>query len=163
MPTQQPGGICEVQLVLRVVRCLQALLLMAHIAQFALRLIGPCATAQQLQLQSASTNRTDRAEISVMTLSETSDRSSRSVGCFDEPRACIKQLRRQATKTIELQPGVAWFEMKHQLPTPLAKSFTTCINASPYRASLACPTPLTSPNSSTLLGRRFKISSSVLS
>lgn len=47
---------------------LQALLLIAHIAQLALRLIGETAKAQQLELQLMSTGRKDRAEISVMTL-----------------------------------------------------------------------------------------------
>jgi hypothetical protein len=47
---------------------LQALLLIAHIAQLALRLIGEAAKAQQLELRLMSTGRKDRAEISVITL-----------------------------------------------------------------------------------------------
>jgi hypothetical protein len=47
---------------------LQALLLIAHIAQLALRLIGEAAKAQQLELQLMSTGRKHRPEISVMTL-----------------------------------------------------------------------------------------------
>lgn len=47
---------------------LQALLLIAHIAQLALRLIGEAARSRQLELRLMSTGRTDRAEISVMTL-----------------------------------------------------------------------------------------------
>jgi hypothetical protein len=47
---------------------LQALLLIAHVASLAKRLIGEAAKAQNLQLQLMSTARKDRAEISVMTL-----------------------------------------------------------------------------------------------
>lgn len=47
---------------------LEALLLVAHIAQLALRLIGEAAKAQQLELQLMSTGRKHRPEISVMTL-----------------------------------------------------------------------------------------------
>ena len=47
---------------------LQTLLLIAHIAQIALRLIGEAAKARQLELRLMSTGRKDRAEISVMTL-----------------------------------------------------------------------------------------------
>lgn len=49
---------------------LQALLLIAHIAQFALRLIGEAAKARQLELRLMSTGRKNRAEISVMTLAK---------------------------------------------------------------------------------------------
>lgn len=86
---------------------LQALLLMAHIAQFALRLIGLCAKAQQLQLQLTSTNRTDRAEISVMTLARRVIDHPTLLAALKNPWACIKELRRQATNAIELQLGVA--------------------------------------------------------
>jgi hypothetical protein len=47
---------------------LEALLLIAHIAQLALRLIGEAAKAQQLELQLMSTGRKNRPEISTMTL-----------------------------------------------------------------------------------------------
>ena len=50
------------------IKRLQALLLIAHIAQLVLRLIGEAAKAQQLELQLMSTGRKDRAEISAMTL-----------------------------------------------------------------------------------------------
>ena len=86
---------------------LQALLLMAHIAQFALRLIGLCAKAQQLPLQLTSTNRTDRAEISVMTLARRVIDHPTLLAALKNPWACIKELRRQATNAIELQLGVA--------------------------------------------------------
>ncbi|MDO8813597.1 MAG: hypothetical protein Q7J38_16440 [Gallionella sp.] len=86
---------------------LQALLLMAHIAQFALRLIGLCAKAQQLQLQLTSTNRADRAEISVMTLARRVIDHPTLLATLKNPWACIKELRRQATNAIELQLGVA--------------------------------------------------------
>jgi hypothetical protein len=47
---------------------LQALLLIRHIAQMAKRLIGEAAKGAQLHLQLMSTNRKDRAELSVMML-----------------------------------------------------------------------------------------------
>ncbi len=47
---------------------LQALLLLSHIAQMALRLIGEAAKAQQLERQLTCTGRKCRTEISVMTL-----------------------------------------------------------------------------------------------
>ena len=49
-------------------RRLQALLLIAHIAQLAKRLIGEAAKAQQLELQLMSNNTKSRSTISVMTL-----------------------------------------------------------------------------------------------
>jgi len=49
-------------------RRLQALLLIAHIAQLVLRLIGEAGKARQLELRLMNTGRKDRAEISVMTL-----------------------------------------------------------------------------------------------
>ncbi len=54
----------------RVGQRLQVLLLIAHIAELTKRLIGEAAKAQQMQLQLMCTNRTDRAEISVMTLAK---------------------------------------------------------------------------------------------
>jgi Transposase DDE domain len=47
---------------------LQALLLIGHLALLVLRLIGEAAKAQQMQLRLMSTHRTDRAELSVITL-----------------------------------------------------------------------------------------------
>lgn len=49
---------------------LQALLLIGHIAHMAKRLIGEAAKSAQLHLQSMSTNRKDRAELSVMMLAK---------------------------------------------------------------------------------------------
>jgi len=49
-------------------RRLQGLLLIAHVAQLVLRLIGEAAKAQQFERQLMSTGRRGRAEISVMTL-----------------------------------------------------------------------------------------------
>lgn len=49
---------------------LQVLLLIGHIAQMAKRLIGEAARAAQLHLQLMSTNRRDRAELSVMMLAK---------------------------------------------------------------------------------------------
>jgi hypothetical protein len=49
---------------------LQALLLIGHIAQMAKRLIGEAAKSAQLHLQLMSTNRKDRAELSVMMLAK---------------------------------------------------------------------------------------------
>lgn len=47
---------------------LEMLLLIAHLASFAQRLIGECAKQQQLELQFMSTRRTGRREISTLTL-----------------------------------------------------------------------------------------------
>ena len=47
---------------------LQILLLIAHLANFVQRLIGEDAKARQLQLQFSPTNRTSRAQISVLAL-----------------------------------------------------------------------------------------------
>ncbi|MFO7541642.1 MAG: transposase, partial [Thiobacillus sp.] len=49
---------------------LQALLLIGHIAHMAKRLIGEAAKSAQLHLQLMSTNRKDRAELSVMMLAK---------------------------------------------------------------------------------------------
>jgi hypothetical protein len=49
---------------------LQALLLIGHIAQMAKRLIGEAAKGAQLHLQLMSTNRKERAELSVMMLAK---------------------------------------------------------------------------------------------
>lgn len=51
----------------------------------------------------------------------------------------------------------------NQLPASFSMSCTTRKNASPYFASLACPTPLICAIWSRPEGRRFKISSKVLS
>ncbi len=47
---------------------LEMLLLIAHLASFAQRLIGECAKQRQLELQFMSTRRSDRREISTLTL-----------------------------------------------------------------------------------------------
>lgn len=47
---------------------LETLLLIAHLASLAQRLIGECAKQHQHELQFMATRRTDRAEISVLTL-----------------------------------------------------------------------------------------------
>lgn len=49
---------------------LQMLLLIAHLASFVQRLIGEDAKARQLELQFSPTNRTSRAQISVLTLAQ---------------------------------------------------------------------------------------------
>lgn len=46
----------------------EMLLLLAHLASFVQRLIGESAKAQQLELAFTATRRTDRQEISVLTL-----------------------------------------------------------------------------------------------
>ncbi|MEK7352764.1 MAG: IS4 family transposase [Nitrospirota bacterium] len=86
---------------------LQALLLVAHIAQFALRLVGLCAKAQQLHLQLMSTNRTSRAEISVMTLARRVIDNPKLLASLSNPWAGIKELRRQAYDAIALQLNTA--------------------------------------------------------
>jgi Transposase DDE domain len=86
---------------------LQALLLMAHVAQFALRLIGLCADAHQLKWQLMSTNRTCRAEISVMTLARRVIDSPALLATLKNPWASIEELRRQAADAIGSQLNVA--------------------------------------------------------
>src|SRR5258707_3879082 len=79
---------------------LQALLLIAHIAQLVLRLIGEAAKAQQIELQLMSTGRKDRAEISVMTLARRilSDAALRRR--LVDPWCYLQTLRKQVANAV---------------------------------------------------------------
>jgi hypothetical protein len=74
---------------------LQALLLIAHVAAMAKRLIGEAAKAHNLQLQLMSTNRKDRPEISVMTLATRLIAQPVMLRTLEDPIAQLQQLRRQ--------------------------------------------------------------------
>jgi Transposase DDE domain len=81
---------------------LQALLLIAHIAQLAKRLIGETAKAHQMQLELVSNNTKRRATMSVMTL------ATRVIACaallrkIPEVWSAWQTLRRQASEAIDL-------------------------------------------------------------
>ena len=79
---------------------LQALLLIAHIAQLAKRLIGEAAKAQQLELQLMSNNTRNRATISVMTLATRVIERPELLREIDDPWVHLQTLRRQATAAI---------------------------------------------------------------
>jgi hypothetical protein len=79
---------------------LQALLLIAHIAQLALRLIGEAAKAQQLELRLRSTGRTSRAEISIMTLARRLVENSALLRQIADPWQHLLTLRQQVTNAI---------------------------------------------------------------
>lgn len=76
---------------------LQALLLIAHVAALAKRLIGEAAQAHNLQLQLMSTNRKDRSEISVMTLATRVIAQPMLLRSLNDPWLQLQQLRRQVT------------------------------------------------------------------
>jgi hypothetical protein len=80
---------------------LQALLLIAHIAQLALRLIGEAAKAQQLELQLVSTGRRNRAEISIMTLARRLVANPALLRQLTDPWRHLRALRRQVTHAID--------------------------------------------------------------
>lgn len=80
---------------------LQALLLIAQIAELAKRLIGEAAKAQQLELQLTSNNIRNRATISVMTLAARVIANPRLLAKIRNAWPHIKTLRRQATNAIE--------------------------------------------------------------
>lgn len=79
---------------------LQALLLIAHIAQLALRLIGEAAKARQLELQLCSTGRKNRAEISVMTLARRLIASPALLRQIGDPWRHLLTLRKQVANAI---------------------------------------------------------------
>ena len=79
---------------------LQTLLLIAHIAQLALRLIGEAAKARQLELQFMSTGRKDRAEISVMTLARRLIASPALLRQLGDPWRHLLTLREQVANAI---------------------------------------------------------------
>jgi len=80
---------------------LQILLLIAHIAQLALRLIGEAAKARQLELQLMSTGRKDRAEISVMTLARRLIASPTLLRQLGDPWRHILTLHKQVANAIQ--------------------------------------------------------------
>lgn len=80
---------------------LQALLLIAHIAQLALRLIGEAAKAQQLECQLMSTGRRCRAEISIMTLARRLVANPALLRELADPWQHLLTLRRQVANAIQ--------------------------------------------------------------
>jgi hypothetical protein len=81
---------------------LQALLLIAHVAALAKRLIGEAAKAHNLQLQLMSTNRKDRPEISVMTLATRLIAQPVMLRALEDPMSQLQQLRRQVNEAFSL-------------------------------------------------------------
>jgi len=79
---------------------LQALLLIAHIAQMAKRLIGEAAKAQQLELQLMSNNTKKRNTLSVMTLATRVIERPDLLREIAAPWKHLQTLRRQATEAI---------------------------------------------------------------
>lgn len=79
---------------------LQALLLIAHIAQLAKRLIGEAAKAQQLELQLMSNNTKKRGTLSVMTLATRVIERPDLLREIIAPWKHLQTLRRQATAAI---------------------------------------------------------------
>lgn len=80
---------------------LQALLLIAHVATLAKRLIGEAGRTHNLQLQLMSTNRKDRAEISVMTLATRLIAQPALLRTLSDPWLQLQQLRRQVTEAFQ--------------------------------------------------------------
>jgi len=80
---------------------LQALLLIAHIAQLALRLIGEAAKAQQLELRLISTGRRNRTEISIMTLARRLVANPALLRQLADPWRHLLTLRQQVTDAIQ--------------------------------------------------------------
>lgn len=80
---------------------LQALLLIAHIAQLAKRLIGEAAKAQQLELELMSNNTKGRNTISVMTLATRVIDRSDLLRKVSDVWGHLQTLRRQATAAID--------------------------------------------------------------
>lgn len=81
-------------------RRLQALLLIAHVAQLAKRLIGEAAKAKQLELQLMSNNTKNRNTISVLTLATRVIERPDLLREVVNPWAELQTLRRQATWAI---------------------------------------------------------------
>jgi Transposase DDE domain len=80
---------------------LQALLLIAHIAQMAKRLIGEAAKAQQLELQLMSNNTKNRMTISVMTLATRLIERADLLREITDPWIHWQTLRRQVIEAID--------------------------------------------------------------
>ena len=83
---------------------LEALLLIAHVAALAKRLIGEAAKAANLQRQLMSTNRKDRAEISVMTLATRLIAQPHLLKALEHPWRYIHHLRRQVSAAFHHLP-----------------------------------------------------------
>lgn len=79
---------------------MQALLLIAHVAQLAKRLIGEAAKAQQLDLQMMSNNTKNRLTISVMTLATRVIERPELLRDITDIWSHLQTLRRQATEAI---------------------------------------------------------------
>lgn len=79
---------------------LQALLLIAHIAQLAKRLIGEAAKARQLALQLISNTTRKRSTISVMTLATRVMERPDLLREIDAPWKYLRTLRQQAIAAI---------------------------------------------------------------
>lgn len=81
-------------------RRLQALLLIAHVAQLAKRLIGEAAKAKQLALQLISNNTKKRNTISVMTLATRVIERADLIRKIGNPWSALQILREQVTSAI---------------------------------------------------------------
>lgn len=81
---------------------LQMLLLIAHVATLAKRLIGEAARACNLQLQLMSTNRRDRPEISVMTLASRVIAHPTLLRTIGNAWRSVERLRQQVSDAINL-------------------------------------------------------------
>lgn len=79
---------------------LQTLLLIAHVATLAKRLIGEMAQTRNLQLQLMSTNRKDRPEISIMTLATRVIARPDLLSSLGNVWRSINRIRQQATEAI---------------------------------------------------------------
>ena len=79
---------------------LQALLLIAHIAALAKRLIGEAAKAQQMALQLISNHNLKRATISVMTLATRVIERADLLRKITSPWAYLQTIRKQAVAAI---------------------------------------------------------------
>ena len=80
---------------------LQALLLLSHIAQIVLRLIGEAAKEQQLERQLTCTGRKCRAEISVMTLARRVMAQPHLRRKLRDPWSYLESLRRQVVDVFD--------------------------------------------------------------
>ena len=86
---------------------LQALLLIAHIAQIGLRLIGEAAKSRQIELQLMSTGRADRAEISVMTLARRLIAAPELLRQSGDPWRHLHRLRAQVMNAVNCASSTA--------------------------------------------------------
>lgn len=96
-----PLGMGLAQAKSRSQRRLQALLLIAHIAQMTKRLIGEAAKARQLELQLLSNNTKGRSTISVMTLATRVIERADLLHLVTDPWIQLQTLRRQVVEAIQ--------------------------------------------------------------